>query len=79
MAPSAINGDDTVIAGLDGANSPPEGVVLPPKNIRGRSYPYMLFQNSMLIIIVQHSLREPQVMWHETAYHLKVLNTITSC
>ncbi|KAI9716097.1 MAG: hypothetical protein M1812_005524 [Candelaria pacifica] len=34
MAPSAINGDDSVVPGLDGANSPPDGVVLPPKDIR---------------------------------------------
>ncbi|KAI9703257.1 MAG: SF3a splicing factor complex subunit [Candelina mexicana] len=34
MAPSAINGEDSVLAGIDGAHSPPEGVVLPPKDIR---------------------------------------------
>ena len=45
MAPSAVNGEASVLSGLDGANSPPEGVVLPPKDIRGAAYYYAPLKN----------------------------------
>ena len=38
MAPSTINDEAPVQSGLDGANSPPEGIVLPPKDIQGAAY-----------------------------------------
>ncbi|KAI9796704.1 MAG: SF3a splicing factor complex subunit [Piccolia ochrophora] len=34
MAPSAIDGDDAAVAGLEEISKPPPGVVLPPKDIR---------------------------------------------
>ena len=81
MAAPATNGNASAPAPLEEANKVPEGIVLPPKDIRG-SYrslkPAIISSRRWMFadLILQLSSRKPPDMWLEMELFLKVCERV---